>query len=473
MIVRLPFTEWRPDQTQSSGYLQVCLNALPNADGRYTPLRDIQEFSDALPAGFNGGYSAISSAGNGFLLAGTTTDLYRLSAGVWTSIASSLTANNRWRFQQFGNFVVAVGPTATQEVDLGAGTASAIAGAPQGTSIWVVGDYVCIGQADGEINKIRTSAFRDHTGWTAGTNQSTELNFQTGGAVQGAVGGEYGVIFQRNRIVRQTRTGDATAPFQYDEITNNFGCSNGNTIAAAGRTAFFLSDRGFMALDDGQIPRAIGSERVNEFWNSRVSRDSLDRVFAAVDPQNNLVVWGSPGAPGLLLGYDFVLDRWWSAEFQFTGIMDGFTTSTGLEDLSTANPNLDAMTVSLDDGRWSGGNPRLYFFDEDAKIGSLTGTTLEANFGMGFGEPVQGQRSRIRGIRPITDATDGMTVTLDARQRLGDTQSQTARATLLPSGTMPIRATGRYISPTLTIAAGTDWSYVAGIEIECEAGGNR
>lgn len=473
MIVRLALAEFRPDLTQASGYLQTCNNAIPSADGRYRPLRDIQEFSDALPAAFKGGYSAISSDGTGFLLAGTATNLYSLAAGAWSSLVGSLTINGRWRFQQFGDYVVAVNGSATRELDLGAGTDSAIAGAPTATSIWVVGDYVCIGQADGEINKIATSAFRDHTGWTPGTDQSTELSFQAGGAVQGGVGGEYGVILQRERIVRQTRTGDATAPFQYDVVTDNFGCSSGSTIASAGRTVFFHSDRGFVALDDGQALRAIGSEKVDRFFADRVDRSSFDGIFTAVDPENSLVMWGVPGSPGLLLIYDFELDRWATGEFPFTGLMAGFTTSTTLEALAVTYTDLDAMTIPLDDGRWSGGSPRMYFFDQDNKAGTLTGDTLAAQFSGGFGELIPGDRARIRGLRPITDAISGVGVTIDARQRLGDSENRVSADDIGTSGTMPIRTTGRYIAPDVTFDADTDWSYIAGLEFECSAGGKR
>lgn len=473
MIVRLPLPDYRPDQTQVSGSLQTCRNAFASGDGRYRPLRDIQEFTDALPAAFLGGYSAIASDGTGYLLAGTATNLYQLDSAAWTSLVGSLTITSRWKFVQFGDYVVAVNGSATREVDLAAGTDSAIAGAPSGKSIWVVGDYVCIGQASGEINKIATSAFRDHTGWTPGTDQATDLSFQTGGAVQGGVGGEYGVILQRDRLVRQTRTGDASAPFQYDEITNNYGCSNGATIAAAGRTVFFHSDRGFMALDNGSDLRPIGSEKIDRYFESIVGSDNFDSIFAAVDPQNKVVMWGVPGSPGLLLIYNFELDRWSTGSLPFTGFMPGFTTSTTLEALAVTYTNLDTMTISLDDGRWTGGNPRLYFFDENHKAGTLTGSTLEAQFDLGFVELIQGQRARVRGVRPLTDATSGMTITLDTRQRLGDAQNRTTTTTLNASGTMPIRSAGRYVSTSIRFDAGVNWFYAQGLEFDCFEGGSR
>jgi hypothetical protein len=473
VITRLPLPEFRPDQTIASGVLTDCRNAIPAADDSYRPLRAISTISSALAASFLGGASAIASDGTGYLLAGTAAALYKFNAGSWTSVVGSLTIASRWRFAQFGNFVVAVNGSDTREIDLSDGSDEAIADAPAGTSVAVVGDHVVIGQPDGKINEVSWSAFGDHTGWTAGTDQSGNQPMQTGGAVQGIAGGEYGIILQRERIVRMTRTGDALAPFQFDEVSANFGCSNGSTIAQAGRTVFFHSDRGFMALDDGQALRPIGSEKVDRSFEAEVGRDNFGAIYCAVDPVNKLVFWGVPGSPGKLWIYNFELDRWATGVFPFTGFMAGFTTSTGLETLAVTHTDLDAMTISLDDARWSGGHPRLYFFDAERKIGTLTGDTLAAQFKMAFAELITGQRATVSAVRPITDATEGVTVILDARARLGDAQNTVSHGTILPSGVIPIRSSGRYHAPTLQFDAGTEWSYARGLEIECQPGGTR
>jgi hypothetical protein len=473
VIKRLPLPDFRPDQTIASGVLTVCENAIPAADDSYRPLKAISTISDALDETFLGGASAIAVGGTGYLLAGTATDLYKFDAGSWTSLVSSLTITARWKFVQFGDYVVAVNGSATREIELVGGTDSAIAAAPTATSIAVIGDHVMVGNADGENNKVQWCAFRDHTAWTDGVDQAGSQPLQTGGEIQGIAGGEYGVILQRERLVRATRTGDSTAPFQFDEITSNYGCSSGATIAQAGRTVFFHSDRGFMALDDGQALRPIGSEKVDRTFEARVGRDNLANIHAAVDPQNKLVMWGIPGAPGNVWIYNFELDRWATGSLAFTGIMSGFTTSTSLETLALTETDLDAMTISLDDARWEGGNPRLYFFDATGAIGTLTGDNLPAEFKLSFAELISGQRAKVRGVRPITDATEGVTVRLDARLRLGDGQNSVSASTIRATGTMPIRARGRYISPSLEYAAGAVWTYARGLEIDCNEGGTR
>ena len=472
MRVKVKLPDYRPDQSNNSGVLIKAENVYPAMDG-YRPIRDVATISSALDESFMGGASAIASDGSAYLLAGTITDLYRYNAGTWTSLVTGLTVTGRWRIAQFGNYAVTVNGGTTREVDLAAGTASALAGAPSGTSVAVIGDYVAIGQAGGDIATVKWSAFRDHTGWTDGVDQAGSQPMQSGGAIMGIAGGEYGIVLQRERLVRMTRTGDATAPFQFDEISTNFGCAAGATIAQAGRTVFFRSDRGFMALDDGQELRPIGSEKVDRTFDAMVARDDLENIYTAVDPQNKLVAWGIPGNPGTLWIYNFELDRWSTGSLNFKGIFPGFTTSTGLEDLSVLYPNLDTMPYTLDDPRWTGGNPKLYLVDETDAIGTLAGDTLAVRLDMGFAELVQGRRARVRSVRPITDAITGMSIVLNAKARLGDGDNLKTTTTLRPSGIMPVRAAGRYISTSIRFDAGTDWDYIQGLEIDCEAGGER
>lgn len=471
-MYRVALPEFKPDQSVNSGVLLRCENVYPAIDG-YRPVGTISTISDSLDESFLGGASAIASDGTAYLLAGTATDLYRYSVSGFTSLISGLTITKRWRFAQFGQFALAVNGGATQEVNLLAGTAGVLAAAPTGTSIAVIGDHVVIGQPDGDISSVQWSAFNDHTAWTIGTNQAGIQPMNTGGVVQAIVGGEYGIILQRERIVRMTLTGDSTAPFQFDEISSNFGCAASATVAQAGRTIFFRSDRGFMALDDGQTLKAIGSEKVDRTFEAEVSRDDLESIYTAIDPQNKLVVWGVPGTPGTVWIYNFELDRWATARFSFTGIFPGFSTSFGVDDLEAEYGGTDDTAFTTDDPRWTGGNPRLYFVSSDRKIGTLAGDNLAARFDMGFTQFSPGRRARVRGLRLVSDIIDGVTATLDARARLGDVVANTSTTTLRASGLLPVRAAGRFISTSLVFEAGAVWDFVQGIEIDFAPGGER
>jgi hypothetical protein len=309
-------------------------NVYPKTDG-YGPISDFQSFTSALGSDFRGGGSFIAKDGTSTLLVGTSTGLEKYSAGSWTNLVTSMTVTGQWRFGQFGNYVICVNGVSTKVVDLVAGTASTLAGAPTGTSIAIVGDYVVIGQDSSDLLGITTSAEGSHTDWNVVTSTATYQPMLAGGEVMGQASGEIGVILQRQRLVRQTRTGDPAAPFQYDEIATNVGCASKGSVAQFRNMVFFLSDSGFKALISGQELQDIGSEKVDRTFQAEVARDDWERIYSAVDPQSKVVIWGVPGSPGKLWIYNWELERWATATLAFDAIFSGFTSSITLVQLAT------------------------------------------------------------------------------------------------------------------------------------------
>ena len=468
--VKLPLPAYLPDQSANSGVLLEANGVIPRVDG-FGPIGAFLAISSALPATFRGGAACIATNGTSYLFAGTANGLSRYSAGGWTSLLTAMSVTEQWRFVTFGNYAVAVNGVETKVVDLSAGTASALAGAPAGKVIAVIGDYVVIGQAAGDLTAIYTSKANDHTGWNI-LDGATVQPMLAGGEVMGLAGGEYGVILQRQRLVRMNLTGDGTAPFSYDPITDNVGCASKASVCSYGRTVFFLSDNGFMALEDGQALRPIGSEKVDRTFMQSLPPEEYERIFSAVDPKTKTVRWVVPGSPGRVWIYNYELDKWSTDTPVIDGLFAGFTSSQTLEQVSATYPDLDAMPYSLDDPRFSGGSPQLYAV-QDGAIGIFSGSPRKASFQYGFGEFVQGRIARFRGVRPVTDCVAGQTVTLDLRDRQGDAATTRACGPLRASGIMPVRGSGRYAKPRWEIEAGATWSYAQGLEFEFEAGGIR
>jgi len=468
----LPFPAWLPDQLPTGAVLTAAVNVLPAANG-YRPVKSLITISDALPAAFAGGGSFIASDGAAYLIAGTANGLSRFSAGTWATLLAAMSIPGRWRFSQFGDFVVAVNGVDTKQVNLTTGAASDIADAPYGTSVAVVGPHVVIGQANGNRLLVQWSAFNSHTAWTAGVDQSGFQPMLEGGEVMGLAGGEYGIVLQRFALQRMSLSGDATAPFTFQQITNNVGCASRASIAQSGRTVFFLSDRGFMALEDGQSLRPIGNEKFDQHFRDAVAPQDYEKLWSAIDPKRSLVFWGYPGAPGRIWVYNWVIDRAATIEMPFAGMFAGYESSLTLEAVAALYPNLDTMPYSLDDPRFSGGDPRLYFVSLDSRIGALAGSNLAANMTMGWLSPAGANVSRVRSAWPIGDATGGVTVTIDARQRMGDGEAVSAAATMQASGRVPLRSRGRFLRISVAHAAGSAWTYSEGVELEFEAAGTR
>jgi len=468
---RLLFPSYLPDQLPR-GVLTVATNVLPAADG-YRSVGSLVAVSNSLPATFRGGFATISTDGTTYLLAGTANGLARYSGGAWTDLIVGMSVSDRWRFTQFGNFVVAVNGVETKQVDLNAGTASNLTECPSANGVAVVGDYVVITQAAGDKLLVKWSGFNDHTEWTPGTNQSGFQPMLTGGEIKGIAGGEYGVILQRFRLVRMERTGDATAPFSFSEITPNFGCASSGSIAQAGRSVFFLSDRGFMALEDGQALKPLGNEKFDQSFRDSVSVDDYEKIYAAIDPKRSLVMWGVPGVPGRIWVYNWVLDKASTIEIPFTGIFAAYESSISLEQVGALYPNLDTMPYSLDDPRFQGGDPRLYVVDRENRIGALSGPPLQATLSMGWQALADPMVARVRSVTPMGDAIGGVTIRIDARQRMGDAVGIVTESGMQASGRVPIRARGRYMAISMIVDAGTRWSYTEGLDVEYNAGGGR
>jgi hypothetical protein len=459
-----------PDKLPTGDILVECVNVFPAENG-YRAAPSFSSISSPLPDTFLGAASFKSGNGTATLLVGTASTLSRLSGGAWTGILTGLSVSGRWRFTQFGNSVIAVNGTTTQEVDLSTQTAAALSGAPTAIDVAVVGDHVVLAQPNGEQLKVRWSAFGDSTGWTNGTNQAGEQIMLAGGEVMGVVGGEYGVILQRNRLVRMDLTGDADAPFNFDPISENFGCASKASIAAAGRTIFYLSDRGFAALESGQDIRLVGNEKFDRSFTEALGSDGFERLYSAIDPERSIVFWGIPGLEGQIWGYNWALDRAFVLELPFDGIFAGFENSTDLETLAATVTDLDAATISFDDPRYSGGAPRLYAV-QNGEVGNFAGANMTARFVTGEVEPSKGRKTRVRAVWPDTDATGGVTVKLNAQQRRGDTGTLKTASVMQPSGRMALQANGRYFECTMQIAD-SDWSYVQGFEFEANAGAVR
>jgi hypothetical protein len=133
---------------------------------------------------------------------------------------------------------------------------------------------------------------------------------------------------------------------------------------------------------------------------------------------------------------------------------------------------IDDVPGSLDDPVFAGGNPLLLVANSASEIGSLAGPNMEARFVLPNVEPVQGQRTRVRSVRPVTDALN-VGVVLNARARAGDAENLRTASSARANGEMPVRANGRYLETRVTVAAGESWSFMQGVEMFCEAAGVR
>jgi len=79
-------------------------------------------------------------------------------------------------------------------------------------------------------------------------------------------------------------------------------------------------------------------------------------------------------------------------------------------------------------------------------------------------------RSRIRSIRPLTDAT-GTAVTVAGANRRGEAMAETRYAQARANGAFRCRENWNLTLVTLSIPAGASWTYAQGYDADAVAGG--
>jgi hypothetical protein len=473
----IPFGEWLPDQPPlNSKGLLVANNCYPGVNG----YRPVKAFVADLPAGsapFLGAAAFTSATGIVSVIGGTATNLYRVFSSGWQAIGSgySIQGDGRWRFAQFGGLAIATnGSDPMQKIELSTGTVSALGGnPPTARMLAVVKDFLVAGVLDGATNELGWCAINNAEEWTFGQNQSDYQIMPSGGEINGLFGGEYGLILQRNRITRMEYVG-GNEIFVINEISSNFGCVTPHSVIQHGQIGCFLSDNGFMKWDGASlIP--IGQERIDRYFLSAYGRAAWASMSAAVDTKNQVFCWSMGDR---IFCYHWVLDRWTiinlAAQIIFAGVTRSITMDEQDPSVGAADDNIDSPgLLSLDDNSFKGGDSTFYVINSSNVLGRLTGTNMAPTWTTGDLELANGREANLRWVRPDTDAVSGLSLQISCRARLGDAIASNTYSTLQPNGDMPVRERGRFARMTLSINAGTSWTYCQGLEPDLAAGARR
>jgi len=455
-------------------------NVVPRADG-YGPFLDFSNFTQALPSACRGGFYALKSDGSVVVFAGTSNKLYKLSNTdfSWTDVSkgsstyADLTSSAQWQFAQTGNLVWATQANAPLQVfDLSSSTnfADGAGSPPQAAYIANVGRFLVLSGLLSNPYRIQWSglnSFNAANSWTSGTNSSDYQDFPDGGIVRGVAGGEYGIVFQDQAIRRMSYVPGSPIIFQIDRISQDKGLYAPYSIIRAGERIFFYSTQGFQKIEPGGVPEPIARERYDRTFNTDLDKSALQLVIGASDPRTTRVYWSyksSSGAANLydkLLGYDYILDRFFIIQMTGEYLLGLSQTGITLESLDTISSSIDAMTLSLD-AYPTAVQPELAQFNSSHSLGFFRGANLEATLESGA-QGTDENKIRVRGFRPITDAT-----TLYGAASYAETMQGgfTAGAEVLVNsrtGRCDMSRETRYSRFKVRIPSGTSWSYCVGV----------
>lgn len=384
--------------------------------------------------------------------------------------------NQRWRFTQFGNVLIAAnGGNRLQGYNLNSSTTfqDLAVDAPQSRYVTVVRDFVVSAYVNSSTvypYRVQWSALGDESSWTnSATTQADFQDIPDGGSIVGITGGEFGLVFMDRSIHRMSYIGSPLV-FQFDNITRNLGCYESNSIVQYGGTSFFLSDDGFYACD-GQQVLPIGNEKVNRYFWSDVDEGSINLMSAAVDPFRKLVIWAyasqASAVVDKLLIYNYQTGKWTSGTTNASRVASSSTPSFDLEGMDVFG-NLEQIQTSFDSRVWLGGKMQFAGV-KDTKIVTFTGDNNTAIIETGDIE-MPGTTSAITMAKPIVDGGSG-SVALVSRRLLSEQVVFGTQTAADSENRVSIRGVGRYHRLQLTPTG--QWTNAVGLDVEMNPLGTR
>jgi len=454
-ITRVTFGEWLPDQPGVIGALTTAKNCFPKAVG-YGPFPQEVDYSDAAPQNLTAAAAAKDTNSITSIYAAGTTRLFKLDTSdfSWDDIsATTYSGTSGWKFTQFGNSLIAANESNTmQYIDVMSGTtfADLAADAPKAKFVTVVRDFVVSGYQSANKNRIQWSGINNEKTWT--TSATTQADFQDvpdGGFVQGVTGGEFGLVLLERSIVRMSYVGTPLI-FQFDNIARNRGCFEPNSVIQWQGITYFLGDDGFYACD-GQNLKNIGAEKVNRYFFNSLKESDLGNMSAAIDPINNLVVWGYPTVDldYRVLVYHVPTGKWSYSDSTATRVAPVSTPSITLEGLLGGK----LLLLGID------GN-KLITFTGASKTATIETADISAD----------ANQSMVTMLKPIVDGGTG-DASVASRLQLNQTVTFPTVTSANSENRIGVRSYGRYhrvkLQPTGT------WSTAIGIDVDIQQAGTR
>jgi hypothetical protein len=473
-ITRVTFGEWLPDQPGVIGALTTAKNCFPKAVG-YGPFPQEVDYSDAAPQNLTAAAAAKDTNSITSIYAAGTTRLFKLDTTdfSWDDISAvTYSGTSGWKFTQFGNSLIAANESNTmQYIDVMSGTtfADLAVDAPKAKFVTVVRDFVVSGYQSANKNRVQWSGINNEKTWA--TSATTQADFQDvpdGGFVQGVTGGEFGLVLLERSIVRMSYVGTPLI-FQFDNIARNRGCFEPNSVIQWQGITYFLGDDGFYACD-GQNLKNIGAEKVNRYFFNSLKESDLGNMSAAIDPINNLVVWGYPTVDldYRVLVYHVPTGKWSYADSTATRVAPVSTPSITLEGLDAFSASLDALGISLDSRNWLGGKLLLLGIDGN-KLITFTGASKTATIETAD-ISADANQSMVTMLKPIVDGGTG-DASVASRLQLNQTVTFPTVTSANSENRIGVRSYGRYhrvkLQPTGT------WTTAIGIDVDIQQAGTR
>jgi hypothetical protein len=484
-MTMIPAAKYRPDVSPyQSNYSDEIQNVLLG-DGSYLPAPSLSDLTAALATKPYDAITVVASDGSVNIFAGTATKLWKLNNTTlaWADVSgAAYTANDDapWCFGAFGNFVIAVNRTNDPQVyEIGVDVVFRNLGGspPRAGIVKVWGDFVALMDLTANPGRVHWSGLNNAEFWTPGSQNSDYQEFPEGGIVQGSSEATNPIILLQRAIYRATFVPGSLEIFTFQKIHDKRGASSQASIASRGAFIFYCDQGGFFQISpDGQIS-PIGFEKLDRTVFTRLSATSISRIRGAIDPFYSRVYFAldftDSGIYDTIAVYDWNIQEWTTLSISCYLIFPLATLGYTLESLDSVSASLDALPFSLDAKIWQGGAPILGAFGSNLKLGSFSGSNLEASIiTEEFGDAA-GQVQRTTRVYPVVDTIN---VYVSIGQRFRRSDGFTWLAEQVPStntGQVRKNSRARFHRFKVRIPAGTIWTHMQGIDTSFAPAGFR
>jgi hypothetical protein len=482
----IPFARWRPDNAHlNSPYASDVLNVLC-AETSYLPFPQLVPLTAPLAGQPLGGITVRDTSGQVHIFAGTATKLWKLNNTTlaWEDVSKpaatyAATPDERWRFRQFGNFVVAVNISNAPQVyqlNLSSGFADLGGAPPFARHIAVWGDQLALMDDD----TVYWSDIDDITNWS--TQNAGSQPFPDGGVIQGATDATNPIIFQKSAIRFGTFVPGSLEVFTFHKVHDKRGCAAPYSICTRGDFTFFADSGAFYQIQPNGAILPIGFEKVDRTIFQAIAGDALATIYGEIDPFFPRVYFAisvsSTAAFDRLIIYDWQIGEWTQIDMPLDILFPLASGTIGytLEGLDALSASIENLPYPLDSKAYQGGAPVMAAFDSNFRLGFFQGQGAEATIVTQEMGDEAGGVQRFSACVPVIDVDDfaELKVSVGARMRRKDIVTWTPEFT--PSSNTGVarkRSRARFHRFRIRISAGAAWSHAQGISVSAQPAGQR
>lgn len=443
---------YAPDlDTTIEGVITDCSAFVPDVKGMVSAPSAQQASAAALSAACYGAAAVKKLDNTSRMIAGTAAALYELSGGAWTDVtrtvggAYSLSADNRWRFAQFGDTTLAVSKTDILQYSSSSNFAN-VAGAPKADIVETVGYFVFLantteGTYGDSPNRWWCAALGNYTDWTpsVSTQCATGILTSAPGRIFAAKRfGEQIVFYKQKAMYLGTYVG-APVIWNMQQVPGEIGCSSQDGVVNIGTDQnpvhLFMGDDDFWVFD-GSRPTSIGSP-VRKTVFSNLYAAYAYRIKTVHDQKNKRVYFyypslGGNGAVDSCVVYNYKTNTWGRDDRTIEAALEYISGGITYDTWSSVAATYDTLptTISYDSPFYSSGTPTPAIFDTTHKINTLDGVSTTSSFTTGdFGD--DSAFSLIQRVKPkFQVAPTSATMTNYYKNSLGDTLVQDATVSM-------------------------------------------